>query len=71
MRLLLPHARARADALVGMALTLHCKLQALAALPAADVGAALVVAHTASRWTCLPLLRCCKYLQDEEDAKKG
>jgi adenosylcobinamide-GDP ribazoletransferase len=58
-------------ALVGVSLALHAKLHALAALPAADVCAALVAVHAASRWSCAPLVYCCRYLQDEEDAKAG
>jgi cobalamin synthase len=50
-------------ALVGMALVLHAKLHALAAMPAAQVAAVLMAAHTASRWTSLPLLYCCAYIQ--------
>lgn len=62
-------------ALVGMGLVLHLKLHAIAAIAAAGttsaVVRALVVAHTTSRWTALPLLYCCTYIQDEEDAKRG
>jgi adenosylcobinamide-GDP ribazoletransferase len=62
-------------AVVGMSLVLALKLRALEALMAAGgpgrAGAALVAAHAAARWTSLPLLRWCRYLQDEEDAKRG
>jgi hypothetical protein len=50
-------------ALVGMLLVLHMKLHALAAFEASTVGAVLVAAHCASRWTSVPLLYCCKYIQ--------
>lgn len=50
-------------ALVGMLLVLHMKLHALAAFEATSVGAVLVAAHCASRWTSVPLLYCCKYIQ--------
>ena len=33
--------------------------------------AALIAAHTASRWTSLPLIYFCEYLQSDEDAKRG
>lgn len=58
-------------ALVGTALLLQVKLAALAALGPARAGAALVAAHAASRWTALPLTYACRYIQDEEDAKRG
>ena len=64
-------------ALVGMALVLSIKVQAIVALMAAPGGgpglaaAALVAAHASSRWTSLPLLYLCTYIQDEEDAKRG
>lgn len=58
-------------ALVGMVLVLHMKLHALAAFKVTSVGAVLVAAHCASRWSSVPLLYCCNYIQDEEDAKKG
>ena len=64
-------------ALVGTSLVLYLKLHALQALAGADGGggrlaaAALVAAHAASRWTSLPLISLCTYIQDEEDAKKG
>lgn len=50
-------------ALVGMALVLHIKLHTLAVMPVAQVAAALIAAHTASRWTSLPLIYCCTYVQ--------
>lgn len=50
-------------ALVGMVLVLHMKLHALAALPASSVGAALVAVHCASRWSSVPLLYFCTYIQ--------
>ena len=50
-------------ALVGMALVLHQKLHALAALPLVEVGSTLVVAHCISRWTCIPLIYFCTYIQ--------
>jgi adenosylcobinamide-GDP ribazoletransferase len=62
-------------AVVGMGLVLALKLRALEALMAAGgpgrAAAALVAAHAAARWTSLPLLRWCCYLQDVEDAKRG
>lgn len=58
-------------ALVGMLLVLHMKLHALAALEVTSVAAVLVAAHCASRWSSVPLLYFCTYIQDEEDAKKG
>lgn len=32
---------------------------------------ALLVAHTVSRWTVLPLIYSCHYVQDEQSAKRG
>ncbi|PNH03985.1 Cobalamin synthase [Tetrabaena socialis] len=63
-------------ALVGTALTLQLKAAALAALAAGPGGpaaaaAALVAVHAASRWTAIPLIYCCTYIQDDEDAKRG
>lgn len=58
-------------ALVGTALALQVKLSVLGALGATKACAALVAAHTAARWTALPLIYCCTYLQDSEDAKRG
>jgi hypothetical protein len=46
-----------------MLLVLHMKLHALAALKVTSVGAVLVAAHCASRWSSVPLLYCCKYIQ--------
>lgn len=50
-------------ALVGMLLVLHMKLHALAAFELTSVGAVLVAAHCASRWTSVPLLYFCTYIQ--------
>jgi adenosylcobinamide-GDP ribazoletransferase len=50
-------------ALVGMVLVLHQKLHALAAFPLAEVAAVLVSAHCASRWTSIPLIYFCTYIQ--------
>jgi hypothetical protein len=50
-------------ALVGMLLVLHMKLHALAAFELTSVGAVLVAAHCASRWTSVPLLYFCRYIQ--------
>jgi adenosylcobinamide-GDP ribazoletransferase len=36
-----------------------------------SVGAVLVAVHSISRWTSLPLIYFCHYIQDEEDAKRG
>lgn len=69
-------------ALVGVSIVLQLKLQALVmlndleesssgVLKLSGVGAALIAVHAASRWTCVPLIYCCTYIQDEEDAKKG
>lgn len=58
-------------ALVGTALALHAKLAVLGALGPARATAALIAAHAASRWTSLPLIYACTYLQDAEDAKRG
>lgn len=51
-----------------MALVLHQKLHFLQAIAAGAGGAsavvrALLVAHCTSRWTALPLLYCCHYVQ--------
>lgn len=53
---------------VGMLLVLHQKIHALEAIAMGDMGVggavrALVVAHTVSRWSALPLIYCCHYLQ--------
>jgi len=62
-------------ALVGMLLVLHLKMHVLEAITGMHgvegTVRALVVAHTISRWTALPLIYWCHYLQDEEDAKRG
>jgi hypothetical protein len=50
-------------ALVGMLLVLHMKLHALAAFELTSVGAVLIAAHCASRWTSVPLLYFCRYIQ--------
>lgn len=50
-------------ALVGMLLVLHTKLHALAAFEASAVTAVLVAAHCASRWTSVPLIYVCTYIQ--------
>jgi hypothetical protein len=54
-----------------MALVLHAKLHALAAMPPAQVAAVLMAAHAASRWTSLPLLYCCPYIQVGGGAAAG
>lgn len=46
-----------------MLLILHMKLHALAAFDVTSVGAIVVAAHCASRWTSVPLLYCCTYIQ--------
>jgi hypothetical protein len=46
-----------------MLLVLHMKLHALAAFELSAVGPALIAAHCASRWTSVPLLYCCTYIQ--------
>jgi hypothetical protein len=46
-----------------MALCLHMKLHALAALPVSSVGAVLVAVHCVSRWSSMPLMYCCTYIQ--------
>ena len=43
----------------------------LGLLGPARAPAALIAAHAASRWTCLPLTYRCEYVQDPEDAKRG
>ncbi|KXZ55222.1 hypothetical protein GPECTOR_3g364 [Gonium pectorale] len=63
-------------ALVGTALALQLKTAALAALAGGPGGpaaasAALVAVHAVSRWSCIPLVVCCTYIQDDEDAKRG
>lgn len=58
-------------ALVGTGLLLQAKLAVLGALGPERAAAALIAAHTASRWTALPLTYGCTYLQDADDAKKG
>lgn len=67
------------QALVGMSLVLFIKLKSLEALQGVAAGggdtalaaAALVAVHAVSRWSSLPLIYFCTYLQDEEDAKRG
>eukprot|EP00873_Tetraselmis_striata_P005069 jgi/Tetstr1/425333/TSEL_015782.t1 len=58
-------------ALVGVLLCTYAKLTLLSEMEPADVPRALVAAHTIGRWTSLPLLHFCHYLQDDEDAKRG
>lgn len=58
-------------ALVGTALALQAKLCVLGALGPGRAGAALIAAHAASRWSVLPLVYACTYIQDDEDAKRG
>jgi adenosylcobinamide-GDP ribazoletransferase len=36
-----------------------------------DAGAVLIAVHSICRWTSLPLIYFCHYIQDEEDAKRG
>lgn len=58
-------------ALVGTALVLQAKVCVLGLLGPARAPAALIAAHAASRWTCLPLTYRCEFVQDPEDAKRG
>lgn len=50
-------------ALVGVLLCTYAKLTLLSEMEPADVPRALVAAHTIGRWTSLPLLHFCHYLQ--------
>lgn len=49
----------------------QAKVSVLGLLGPGRAAAALVAAHCASRWSCLPLVYGCQYIQDEEDAKRG
>jgi len=40
-------------------------------LTLSPASVALLVAHTVSRWTVLPLIYSCHYVQDEQSAKRG
>jgi adenosylcobinamide-GDP ribazoletransferase len=57
-------------ALVGMVLVIHQKLHALAAFPVAEAAAVLVSAHCASRWTSIPLIYFCTYIQVRRLSRK-
>jgi len=50
-------------ALVGMLLVLHQKLHALAAFDVRLTGPVLIAVHCASRWSSVPLLYFCTYIQ--------
>ena len=39
-------------------------------IPLTTASVALLVAHTVSRWTSLPLIYLCHYIQDEESSKR-
>jgi adenosylcobinamide-GDP ribazoletransferase len=43
----------------------------LPSLSLSPASVALLVAHTVSRWTVLPLIYSCHYIQDEQSAKRG
>lgn len=58
-------------ALVGVLLCTVAKLALLSEMEAAVAPRALVAAHTVGRWTSLPMLHWCHYIQDDEDAKRG
>ena len=58
-------------ALVGVLICTYAKLTLLSEMDPALVARALVAAHTVGRWTSLPLLHWCHYIQDDEDAKRG
>jgi adenosylcobinamide-GDP ribazoletransferase len=42
-----------------------------AATTTIDASAILIAAHCICRWTSLPMIYFCHYIQDEEDAKRG
>lgn len=64
-------------ALVGMVVALSIKFKCIENLVSQEqdgsvtAGAVLIAAHALCRWTALPLIYFCRYIQDEEDAKRG
>ena len=54
--------------MVGMCLTLMLKAAALASLPVEMAPTALMAAHCAARWTCLPLTFFLEVIQVPHDA---
>lgn len=73
---ILQDSRVGTYAVVGMILALMLKVKCLEMLCGGDDGMlryarALISVHCASRWTSLPLIYSCTYVQSEEDAKRG
>ena len=73
---ILQDSRVGTYAVVGMILALMLKVKCLEMLCQGDDGVfryarALISVHCASRWTSLPLIYACSYIQSEEDAKRG
>ena len=49
----------------------HAQAPLVSFLSLQPAGAALIAAHTISRWSSIALIYLCPYIQDEEDAKRG